>query len=289
MLLNHWRRVQMVNIPAMFLDLVWAVVLALYALIIGPLGILRGPIVIERAIWYLWVLGPQGLVSRSVRAAIDWRLGNFDSAITQLEGLVGANEVYYRKRPTGRARRRVLEDFYTVLARAYLHAGHIDDAMLVVIRAKKTMGVDRLAGLAELDAKTAHLVRAGLAAGRLLDGGGLATMFVKSHAPNPTPTTRQKAKSGSQGEQGRQGAVSRNSERRGPPTPGPPGEGSPGEGRVEAPSAEGRPPLSISGDSARSGVTDGTAEQSAGSEQAPRPGNSGAKIIPFPAKGQQAP
>ena len=79
---------------------------------------------------------------------------------------------------------------YTVLARAYLHAGHIDDAMLVVIRAKKSMGIDRLGGLAELDAKTAHLVRAGLAAGRLLDGGGLATMFVKSNqqeTPPPPP------------------------------------------------------------------------------------------------------
>jgi hypothetical protein len=169
------------NLFAMIFDLVGAIILALYALIVGPLGVLRGPIAFERSIWYLWVLLPQGLMARSIRAAIDWRLGNFDSAIAQLEGLVGANEEYYKDRPSSRARRRVLEDFYTVLARAYLHAGHIDDAMLVVIRAKKSMAIDRLGGLAELDAKTAHLVRAGLAAGRLLDGGGLATMFVRSN------------------------------------------------------------------------------------------------------------
>jgi len=171
----------------MGLDLVGAIVLALYALIVGPLGVLRGPIAIERLVWYLWVLLPQGLMARSIRAAIDWRLGNFDAAIAQIEGLVSANEEYYKARSTSRARRRVLEDFYTVLARAYLHAGHIDDAMLVVIRAKKCMAIDRLAGLAELDAKTAHLVRAGLAAGRLLDGSGLATMFVKSTQPEPPP------------------------------------------------------------------------------------------------------
>jgi hypothetical protein len=164
----------------MLLDVVGASLLAVYALIIGPLGVLRGPIVFERAVWYLWVLTPQGLLTRAIRAAIDWRLGNFDTAIAQLEGLVGTSEEYYKDRRESRARRRVLEDFYTVLARAYLHAGHIDDAMLVVIRAKKSMGIERLSGLAELDAKTAHLVRAGLAAGRLLEGGGLATMFVRS-------------------------------------------------------------------------------------------------------------
>lgn len=186
------------NIFAMTLDLLGAIILALYALIVGPLGVLRGPIAFERTVWYLWVLLPQGLMARGVRAAIDWRLGNFDSAISQVEGLVGANEEYYKEKPTSRARRRVLEDLYTVLARAYLHAGHIDDAMLVVIRAKKSMAIDRLAGLAELDAKTAHLVRAGLAAGRLLDGGGLATMFVKSNqqeapAKDPAKPRRQGA------------------------------------------------------------------------------------------------
>lgn len=178
------------NLFTMLLDLLGAVILALYAIVVGPLGVLRGPIAFERTVWYLWVLLPQGLMARSIRTAIDWRLGNFDSAIAQLEGLVGSNEEFYKERPTSRARRRVLEDFYTVLARAYLHAGHIDDAMLVVIRAKKSMSIDRLGGLAELDAKTAHLVRAGLAAGRLLDGGGLATMFVKSNQPEPPETKR---------------------------------------------------------------------------------------------------
>lgn len=179
------------NIFAIIADLIGSAVLVIYALIVGPLGVLRGPIAFERLAWYLWVLIPQGLLARSIRTAVDWRFGNFDAAIAQLEGLVGANEEFYREKPQSRARRRVLEDLYTVLARAYLHAGHIDDAMLVVIRAKKSMSVDRLTGLAELDAKTAHLVRAGLAAGRLLEGGGLATMFVKSNQPEPAQSPKQ--------------------------------------------------------------------------------------------------
>jgi len=176
------RDIRSANILAMIADFIGAVILFLYAIIIGPLGVLRGPIVLERSLWYLWVLLPQGLLTRSIRAAIDWRLGNFDAAVAQLEGIVGANEDFYKDKPQSRSRKRVLEDMYTVLTRAYLHSGHIDDAMLVIIRAKKCLGVERLGGLAEIDAKTAHLVRAGLAAGRLLDGGGLATMFVKTSA-----------------------------------------------------------------------------------------------------------
>jgi hypothetical protein len=179
------------NILAIIADFLGAVILFLYAIIVGPLGVLRGPIAFERSLWYLWVLLPQGLLTRSIRAAIDWRLGNFDAAIAQLEGIVGANEDYFKDAPQSRSRKRVLEDIYTVLTRAYLHSGHIDDAMLVIIRAKKCLGIERLGGLAEIDAKTAHLVRAGLAAGRLLDGGGLATMFVKTTATTDQDQTKQ--------------------------------------------------------------------------------------------------
>ena len=155
--------------------------LALYAfLIVGPLGFLRGPLVLERTLWYIRVLVPNGLTSRTVRVAIDWRLGHFDVAIAQAEDVITQVEIYYKKSPNSQVRRRVLGDLYTILARAYMHAGHIDEAMQVVLRAKKNLEIDRLVGLIDLDAKTAHLVRAGLAAGRLLDGGGLATMFVKS-------------------------------------------------------------------------------------------------------------
>ena len=199
------RRLTGSQMIGMALDVIGTVLLALYALIVGPLGVLRGPIVLERAVLYAWVLIPQRLLARGARAAVDWRLGNFPAAIAQLESLVTANEEYCKRQPGSRARRRVLEDLCTVLVRAYLHSGQIDEAMLVVIRTKRNLGMDRLPGLAELDSKTAHLVRAGLAAGRLLDGGGMATMFVRT--PPAAAATGPKIKS--RPSAGRQGATSK--------------------------------------------------------------------------------
>lgn len=183
-------RLSFTTILAILADSIGAFLLSVYALLIGPLGFLRGPLVLERAFWYMWVLLPQGLLARSIRIAIDWRLGHFDVAIVQAEALISQLEQAYKKKPESGLRRRVLFDLYSVLVRAYLHTGHIDEAMQVVIRSNKHLGVERLVG--ELDAKTAHLVRAGLAAGRLLDGGGLATMFVKTptkHQPSPPERT----------------------------------------------------------------------------------------------------
>lgn len=163
-------------------DIIGAVLLVVWAIILGPLGFLRGTLSLSNAFWYVWVLSPQGLLSRLVKAAIDWRLGNFDAAVFQMEFLCSRVEHYLGRNPRYRHAHTVLEDFYTLLVRAYLHGGHIDDAMTVVLRAKKHLNADRLPSLARLDAKTAHLVRAGLAAGKLLDGGGLATLFVKSNS-----------------------------------------------------------------------------------------------------------
>ena len=171
-------------------DLIGASLLVLWGLILGPLGILRGTLYLGNIFWYVWILSPQGLLSRFIKAAIDWRLGNFDAAVFQLEFLVTRVENAFSRHQKSRHIRIVLEDFYTLLVRAYLHGGHIDDAMLVVLRAKKSLGCDRLPELARLDAKTAHLVRAGLAAGRLLEGGGLATLYVKSaETPNTTASS----------------------------------------------------------------------------------------------------
>jgi len=157
-----------------------ALILGVYALILGPLGILRGPLLLERTFWYIWVLSPLGLLSRFVRVAINWRLGHFDVAISDVEDVITRLEEEFKAHKKNNSRRRILGDLYTLLTRALLHVGRMDDAMLVILRAKKTINIDRLPGLSQLNSKTAHLIRAGLSAGRLLDGGGLATLFVKA-------------------------------------------------------------------------------------------------------------
>lgn len=191
-------------------DLLASALLIIWGLILGPLGLLRGTLSLGNAFWYVWVLSPKGLLSRFMKAAIDWRLGNFDSAVFQIEFLVTRLENSLSHRPKSRPIRTILEDFYTLLVRAYLHGGHVDDAMLVVLRAKKNLDCDRLPQLARLDAKTAHLVRAGLAAGRLLDGGGLATLYVKA-AETPSPSqSKFKKPSKTPTIPHRQGATARN-------------------------------------------------------------------------------
>ena len=170
------------------LDFCNAFFLSVYGfLILGPIRFLRGPLMLEKVFSYARVLFPTRLMSRSIRVAIDWRLGHFDAAIAQAEAIITQVEGYYLQKPDSEVRRKVLADLYTVLTRAYMHAGHIDEAMQVILRAQKSLGSQRLVGLVDLDAKTAHLVRAGLAAGRLLDGSGMATMFIKTHHADNTP------------------------------------------------------------------------------------------------------
>ncbi|MBI2601870.1 MAG: hypothetical protein HYW48_02340 [Deltaproteobacteria bacterium] len=177
-------RLSLASAFALLADGIGALLLTIYAILLGPLGILRGPLVLERFFWYAWVLTPLGVLTCIVRAVLDWRLGNFPIAIIQMEGIIDCLVQSYLKRPTP-SKRRVLVDLFTLLTRAYLHIGQIDKAMQVILQAQKSIGAERLPGLSESDAKTAHLIRAGIAAGRLLDGGGLATMFIKSDARHP--------------------------------------------------------------------------------------------------------
>jgi hypothetical protein len=74
----------------------------------------------------------------------------------------------------------VLEFLFAWITNVYLQLAQIDDAALTVIRANKSIGVTKLANVGELDVKTAHIVKAGLAAGRLLDENGTATFMVQA-------------------------------------------------------------------------------------------------------------
>ena len=87
------------NLTSIFFDAVGAVLLLIYSLIVGPLGVLRGPIVLERGVWYVSVLAPLGLLVRSVRVGIDWRLGHFALAISQGEAILDLVEEYKRNKP----------------------------------------------------------------------------------------------------------------------------------------------------------------------------------------------
>lgn len=173
-------------------DLLGTLILILSALLVGPVLILRGPLALARLWQYLWVFLPKGLCNSVVRGLIDWRLGNFGSAIAQIEGVISLTLAARKHSHLTGTERAVLEDLFTLLARAYLHMGHIDEAMHAVLRAGKILGIERLRKLSDIDCKTAHLVRAGLAAGKLLDGDGVAALFVKSSPPSESSQAPQR-------------------------------------------------------------------------------------------------
>ena len=130
------------------------------------------------------VLLPAGLLTRSIKMLVDWRLGNFDISIVQAEEIITELEKLSIKKLATSSIKKVLADFYVVLSKSYLHTGHIDEAMRVVLQATRMLKQERLIGFARVDAQTAHLVRAGIAAGRLLEGKKSITLFVKTSSEN---------------------------------------------------------------------------------------------------------
>ena len=170
-------------------DLLLGLLLFLLGLLLAPLVYLRGSTMPERAWQCLRVLLARGLFARFVRVGVEWRLGNFTCALSQLEGVVTALEDTVTAQQHSDERKEllvtVLQEIYTLQARMYLYIGHIDAALLLIVRVRKVLGIDRLPALPELDAKTAPLVRASIAAGRLLDSNGTTTLVVKTATPTP--------------------------------------------------------------------------------------------------------
>lgn len=152
------------------------------ASILSPFKGLRMP----KLLCYIRVLLPNGLLSSALRAAIDLKISHTDRAIATLEGLIASIE---ETRADGakhlRARVLVLADLYGCLARAHLYRGQIEDASLAVIRASRSIGVERLAGLPDFDVKTAQVAKAAVAAGRILEQRESVQVLIEHDSGEP--------------------------------------------------------------------------------------------------------
>ncbi len=62
--------------------------------------------------------------------------------------------------------------------RCHLLGGAIEEAMQTLVRARNSLGIERLSAFPEIEFKSAQLVKAGLAAGRLMDGSGLSAFLI---------------------------------------------------------------------------------------------------------------
>src|SRR5690606_35259300 len=112
----------------------------------------------------------QRLFAALLRARLDYRLGNYQWSAVLLAPVVLHLE---HKLRTGKALplklRRLLCLLYSDMQRLYLLSGQVEEAVQVVIRAQQNLGIDRLPSNPDLDIRTAHVIRAGLAASKLLE------------------------------------------------------------------------------------------------------------------------
>ena len=121
---------------------------------------------------------PLGVLSSFLRARLSQHLGNhqgaaliYDQIIRLFEG--GCTPLD----PRHKELTEILEILYPELLASYLSLGRFDHASSLVLRAHGYIGCDGIEGYPELCVQSAHIVKAGLAAGRLLEEGGLKNFF----------------------------------------------------------------------------------------------------------------
>lgn len=124
----------------------------------------------------------QRLFAALLRARLDCRMGNYQQSVVLMGPIVQHLE-HKIKSDKDKALplklRRLLCMLYSDMQRLYLLSGQVEEAVQLVIRAQQNLGIDRLPSNPDLDIRTAHVIRAGLAASKLLEDGGLATLMVR--------------------------------------------------------------------------------------------------------------
>jgi AraC-like DNA-binding protein len=182
---------------ATVLELIESVGLMMCVVLATPLGFFRRLDKVFRLARYAQYLAPRGLFAPYLRARLDQRMGNIQQSANILSHIAGLIEEWLPAAKGARARnlRRILGDLYSDLVQQYLLAGQLEDAALIVIRANQRLQVERLPSNPRFDVKTAHVVKAGIAAGKILEEGGFATLMVKP-GEEPIVGSKPKADSG---------------------------------------------------------------------------------------------
>ncbi|MBC7534027.1 MAG: hypothetical protein H7318_20865 [Oligoflexus sp.] len=144
---------------------------------------------------YAGFLVERGLFAALLRARLDYRMGNFQQSVVLLGPIVQQLENIVQKDKNAPLKiRRLLCTLYCDMQQLYFLCGQMEEAVLVVIRAHLNLGIDRLPSNPDLDLKTSHVVKAGIAASKLLKEGGLATLIVRQGEEPVISQTPQKQK-----------------------------------------------------------------------------------------------
>ena len=166
-----------VEISLEILETIGLLVCFLFA---SPLGFFRRLDRSFDAILYAQYLIPRGLFAPLLRAQLDLKMGNLLQSGNIQNQIIGILEAELERTDNESViAGRILLRLYSDLMENYILSGRIEDASLIVIRAHQRLGVQALPCNPSFDVRTAHVVKAGIAAGKLLEDGGLATLMVK--------------------------------------------------------------------------------------------------------------
>lgn len=148
---------------------------------------------------YATYLVERGQFSSLLRARLDYRMGNYHQSGVLLVPIIRQIEQeILASKDSGVALkvRRLLCTLYCDQQQLYFLCGQMEEAVMTVIRAHQYLGIDRLPSNPDLDLKTAHVVKAGVVASKMLEEGGLATLMVRKgeepivSRPSPKPSNR---------------------------------------------------------------------------------------------------
>lgn len=151
-------------------------------LLATPLRMFRRMDHIAQITEYAGFLIERRLFSELLRARLDYRMGNYHQSVVLLSPIVRQIErmvLAEKDRGAPLRLRRLLCTLYCDQQQLYFLCGQMEDAVMTVIRAHQHLGIDRLPSNPDLDLKTAHVVKAGIAASKMLEEGGLATLMVR--------------------------------------------------------------------------------------------------------------
>ena len=169
----------------MTLDVLEAMLLSVIYLLTIPVAALRS-ITGKQLVNQIRLLLPFGLLAALMRAALDFRMGYLDKTIASLESMIGtAEEAFDEDEIVPVHAGRALIDLYSFLTLVHLRSGQIEEAAHALVRANRSLGVQKLSAVKDMDAKTAQIVKAGIAAGKLMEDGSIASFLF----PNPRPAT----------------------------------------------------------------------------------------------------
>ena len=141
---------------------------------------------ISRQFRNLRVVIKHELLAPLIRVYFYSKLRDYTKATNTLDSIITILEEYRVKY------KEVLLDLYSFLFKLYIISGYMEDAALTVIRANEKLRVNHLPNNSDFDVKVAHIVKASIAAVRMLeDDTASATLIISNEHTKPRLVNQQ--------------------------------------------------------------------------------------------------